>query len=152
LKSGAQPAGFENSIVLPTASIKNIVFAPTVVKLPVGVNDSVCAAPPLTWHFRMTARCRRLPRHLSLARRRGCRVGDPKALRLYGELCGWTLARAPARSGERIAIAAYLGSGHVFDDAITKFAAAHADQNETDYQALASAVSSGRITADRAAC
>ena len=76
----------------------------------------------------------------------------PQALRLYGELCGWTLARAHARSGDRIAIAAYLGGGHVFDNAITKFAAAYSDQNETDYQALASAVSSGRITADRAAC
>jgi uncharacterized protein DUF2252 len=76
----------------------------------------------------------------------------PQALRLYGELCGWTPARAHARSGDRIAIAAYLGGGHVFDDAITKFAAAYADQNGTDYQALASAVSSGRITADRAAC
>ena len=76
----------------------------------------------------------------------------PQAVRLYGELCGWTLARAHARSGDRIAIAAYLGGGHVFDDAVTHFAAAYAGQNETDYQALASAVSSGRITADRAPC
>jgi len=69
-------------------------------------------------------------------------------LQLYGELCGWTLARAHARSGDRIAIAAYLGGSDVFDRAIARFAAAYADQNERDYQALADAVKAGRITAE----
>jgi uncharacterized protein (DUF2252 family) len=73
----------------------------------------------------------------------------PRGLRLYGELCGWTLARAHARSGDRIAIAAYLGGSDVFDKAITQFAAAYADQNELDYQSLVDAVASGRITAQR---
>jgi hypothetical protein len=65
----------------------------------------------------------------------------------YGELCGWTLARAHARSGDRIAIAAYLGNGDSFDRAILEFSKAYADQNERDYQQLAAAVKSGRITA-----
>jgi uncharacterized protein (DUF2252 family) len=72
----------------------------------------------------------------------------PEGLQLYGALCGWTLARAHARSGDRIAIAAYLGNSDVFDRAITKFAAAYADQNERDYQSLVDAVKSGRITAE----
>jgi len=71
----------------------------------------------------------------------------PAGLRLYGELCGWTLARAHARSGDRIAIAAYLGRSDAFDRAITQFAVAYADQNERDHQALIDAVTSGRITA-----
>ena len=71
----------------------------------------------------------------------------PRDLRLYGELCGWTLARAHARSGDRIAIAAYLGGSDVFDRAITQFAAAYADQNERDHAAFAAAAGSGRITA-----
>jgi len=70
-------------------------------------------------------------------------------LRLYGERCGWTLARAHARSGDRIAIAAYLDGSDVFDQAVTKFAAACADQAERDRQALADAVASGRITDER---
>jgi hypothetical protein len=70
-------------------------------------------------------------------------------MRMYGELCGLTLARAHARSGDRIAIAAYLGGSDVFDQAITTFAAAYADQNETDHEALVRAVNSGRITAER---
>ena len=69
-------------------------------------------------------------------------------MRLYGELCGWTLARAHARSGDRIAIAAYLGGSDAFDQAITQFAAAYADQNERDHQLLVDAVSSGRIIAE----
>ncbi len=73
----------------------------------------------------------------------------PRGMRGYGELCGWTLARAHARSGDRIAIAAYLGGSDVFDQAITKFAAAYADQNERDHQSLLDAVASGRITAER---
>jgi uncharacterized protein (DUF2252 family) len=71
----------------------------------------------------------------------------PRGMRLYGELCGWTLARAHARSGDRIAIAAYLGGSDAFDQAITKFSGAYADQNELDHQALLDAVAAGRITA-----
>jgi uncharacterized protein (DUF2252 family) len=71
----------------------------------------------------------------------------PAGLQLYGELCGWTLARAHARSGDRIAIAAYLGGSDVFDQAVADFAVAYADQNELDHQALADAAASGRITA-----
>ena len=73
----------------------------------------------------------------------------PAGLRTYGTICGWTLARAHARSGDRIAIAAYLGGSDVFDRAITEFAAAYADQNERDHEALVKAVASGRITAER---
>jgi uncharacterized protein (DUF2252 family) len=73
----------------------------------------------------------------------------PRGMRLYGAVCGWTLARAHARSGDRIAIAAYLGGTDVFDRAITQFASAYADQNERDHQALVDAVASGRITAEQ---
>jgi len=73
----------------------------------------------------------------------------PDDLRKYGALCGWTLARAHARSGDRIAIAAYLGSADVFDQAVAEFAAAYADQTERDHQALVDAVAAGRITAER---
>jgi uncharacterized protein (DUF2252 family) len=72
----------------------------------------------------------------------------PEGMRMYGALCGWTLARAHARSGDRIAIAAYLGGSDVFDRAITEFAGAYADQNERDHQALVDAVKDGRITAE----
>ncbi|HSR83206.1 MAG TPA: DUF2252 domain-containing protein [Streptosporangiaceae bacterium] len=77
------------------------------------------------------------------------RVMIPSGMQLYGQLCGWTLARAHARSGDRIAIAAYLGGSDVFDQAITQFAATYADQNERDYQSLAAAAADGRIQADR---
>jgi uncharacterized protein (DUF2252 family) len=72
----------------------------------------------------------------------------PAGMRLYGELCGWTLARAHARSGDRIAIAAYLGGGDVFDQAIARFATAYADQTEHDHSALAQAAASGRVHAE----
>jgi uncharacterized protein (DUF2252 family) len=71
----------------------------------------------------------------------------PKGMATYGTLCGWTLARAHARSGDRIAIASYLGNGDGFDRAILEFSKAYAEQNERDYQQLAAAVKSGRITA-----
>ncbi len=71
----------------------------------------------------------------------------PKGMALYGQLCGWTLARAHARSGDRIAIAAYLGEGDSFDRAILEFSKAYAEQNERDYGALVTAVKSGRIAA-----
>jgi uncharacterized protein (DUF2252 family) len=73
----------------------------------------------------------------------------PYGMGLYGELCGWTLARAHARSGDRIAIAAYLGGSDVFDQAIRQFADVYADQNERDHQAVIDAVASGRIIAER---
>jgi uncharacterized protein (DUF2252 family) len=75
----------------------------------------------------------------------------PRGMRAYGELCGWTLARAHARSGDRIAIAAYLGSGPAFDRAVGGFARAYADQNERDHRALVEAIRSGRIPAETAA-
>ena len=74
---------------------------------------------------------------------------SPARLTVYGTLCGWTLARAHARSGDRVAIAAYLGSGTAFDRAIATFAEAYADQNERDHAALAKAVRDGRIAAER---
>ena len=73
----------------------------------------------------------------------------PKGMATYGNLCGWTLARAHARSGDRIAIAAYLGSGDSFDRALVEFSKAYADQNEDDYRALSAAVDSGEIDAQR---
>jgi uncharacterized protein (DUF2252 family) len=71
----------------------------------------------------------------------------PRGMRMYGELCGASLARAHARSGDRIAIASYLGRSDAFDRAIAEFAAAYADQNERDYQALLDAITSGQVTA-----
>ena len=71
----------------------------------------------------------------------------PKGMGIYGRVCGWTLARAHARSGDRIAIASYLGGGDVFDRAIADFSVAYADQNDRDYAALKAAVDSGKITA-----
>jgi uncharacterized protein (DUF2252 family) len=70
----------------------------------------------------------------------------PGAIR-YARMCGATLARAHARSGDWIAIASYLGKGDRFDEAIADFATAYADQNERDYEALVTAVRSGRISA-----
>ncbi|MBV8431522.1 MAG: DUF2252 domain-containing protein [Solirubrobacterales bacterium] len=67
---------------------------------------------------------------------------------LWGEMCGWALARAHARSGDRIAIAAYLGKSREFDHALVDFAIAYGDQNERDYSLLQEAVASGRIFAD----
>ncbi len=72
----------------------------------------------------------------------------PSTLSTYGELCGWTLARAHARSGDRFAIAAYLGSSPAFEIAIREFAATYADQNERDHRALVDAIAAGRITAN----
>jgi uncharacterized protein (DUF2252 family) len=73
----------------------------------------------------------------------------PGGMRMYGALCGWTLARAHARSGDAVAIAAYLGGADVFDQAITEFAGAYADQNERDHDAVLGAVKSGRIVAEQ---
>jgi hypothetical protein len=76
-------------------------------------------------------------------------MGHP-LLRGYGALCAWTLARAHARTGDRIAIASYLGAGGVFDQAIVEFSEAYADQNERDHRALVDAVRSGRLQAEDA--
>jgi uncharacterized protein (DUF2252 family) len=65
----------------------------------------------------------------------------------YGRMCGWTLARAHARTGDRIAIAAYLGGTDKFDQAVAEFGETYADQNERDHAALADAVASGRVEA-----
>jgi uncharacterized protein (DUF2252 family) len=70
-----------------------------------------------------------------------------KGMASYGRLCGWTLARAHARSGDRIAIAAYLGKGTHFDRAMVEFSRDYAEQNERDFRALAAAAKSGRIAA-----
>jgi len=72
----------------------------------------------------------------------------PAVMMTYAKVCGWTLARAHARSGDAIAIAGYLGSGDVFDRALASFAEAYADQNERDYAAIRHAVQSGRIVAE----
>ena len=71
----------------------------------------------------------------------------PKVMALYAKLCGWTLARAHARSGDRIAIAAYLGKGDSFDRAICEFSEAYAEQNDRDYKRFASAVEDGLLEA-----
>jgi uncharacterized protein (DUF2252 family) len=73
---------------------------------------------------------------------------DPAIMRIYAKLCGWTLARAHARSGDRIAIAAYLGGGDAFDRAICDFGEAYADQNQRDYDEFSAAVASGRLAAE----
>jgi uncharacterized protein (DUF2252 family) len=75
-------------------------------------------------------------------------VMDPAELEAYGRVCGWTLARAHARSGDRIAIASYLGRSDGFDRAMATFAETYADQNERDYRALEAAVTSGRVVAE----
>ena len=73
---------------------------------------------------------------------------EPPGMAAYGGVCGWTLARAHARSGDRIAIASYLGKGNAFDRALVEFAHAYADQNERDHAALVDAVASGRVVAE----
>jgi len=71
---------------------------------------------------------------------------DPQGAEIYARMCGWTLARAHARSGDRFAIAAYLGSGRSFTGAMQEFAVAYADQNQRDYDAFLKAIDEGRIT------
>jgi uncharacterized protein (DUF2252 family) len=72
---------------------------------------------------------------------------EPEMLAVYGRMCGWTLARAHARSGDAVAIGAYLGGGTSFDKAIARFADAYADQNDRDHSALAESIASGRVEA-----
>jgi uncharacterized protein (DUF2252 family) len=71
----------------------------------------------------------------------------PHLFEIYGEVCGWTLAKAHARSGDAIAISAYLGKGSTFDVAMASFSEAYADQNERDYKTVQDAVRDGRLTA-----
>jgi uncharacterized protein (DUF2252 family) len=73
---------------------------------------------------------------------------EPRALEIYGHLCGWTLARAHARTGDRVAIARYLGSGANFDRAMADFTEAYVDQNERDHASLVEAIDSGRVAAE----
>ena len=70
-----------------------------------------------------------------------------RAWQIYGEVCAWSLARAHARSGDRIAIAGYLGSSPTFDNALAEFAETYADVNEGDHRQLADAVADGRVPA-----
>jgi hypothetical protein len=71
----------------------------------------------------------------------------PRGMTLYARLCGWSLARAHARSGDRLAIAGYLGSTDRFDNAVADFAEAYADLNERDHQTLTDAVAAGDVPA-----
>jgi uncharacterized protein (DUF2252 family) len=73
----------------------------------------------------------------------------PAGLQLYGEVCAWCLARAHARSGDRIAIAGYLGSSSRFENALADFATAYADLTEDDHRRLAAAVAAGEVTAEQ---
>ena len=71
----------------------------------------------------------------------------PHAMTLYGRLCGWTLARAHARSGDPVAIAAYLGDDDAFDSSVADFGQRYAAQNERDFRAFTDAIASSRIPA-----
>ncbi|WP_405066501.1 DUF2252 domain-containing protein [Kribbella sp. NBC_01510] len=73
---------------------------------------------------------------------------DPRGMTMYGQLCGWTLARAHARSGDRIALSTYLNSDDAFPEAMVEYAEAYADQNERDYQAFLEAIKTGRLEAE----
>ena len=72
---------------------------------------------------------------------------DPEMLGVYAQLCGWTLARGHARSGDAVAIGSYLGAGQTFPQALADFAHAYADQNEVDHQALVDAIAAGTVEA-----
>ena len=73
----------------------------------------------------------------------------PAGMQVYAQICGWTLARAHARTGDRIAIAAYLGSAQTFAEAVADFAQAYADRNERDHAALVAAIAAGRVRAEQ---
>jgi hypothetical protein len=72
----------------------------------------------------------------------------PRAMAIYARLCGGVLANAHARSGDRVAIASYLGGGDHFDRAMVEFATRYAEQNERDYSALRAAAEAGRVRAE----
>ena len=76
---------------------------------------------------------------------------DSAGLNTYGRACGWTLARAHARTGNRIAIASYLGEKPVLEETLADFAERYADQNESDHAAFAAAVAAGKIEAEEEA-
>jgi len=71
----------------------------------------------------------------------------PQGMTVYAQVCGWTLARAHARSGDRVAIGAYLGKTDRFDQAIADFSSAYADQNDKDHARLRVAIDSGALAA-----
>jgi hypothetical protein len=73
---------------------------------------------------------------------------DPLGMTMYGQLCGWTLARAHARSGDPIALATYLGADDAFPEAMAVYAESYADQTEHDYAAFLEAIRSGRLQAE----
>jgi len=73
---------------------------------------------------------------------------EPATMKVYGQVCGWTLARGHARSGDAVSIGAYLGSGGVFDEAMREFAELYADQNELDHQRLVDAIANGEVQAE----
>jgi uncharacterized protein (DUF2252 family) len=73
---------------------------------------------------------------------------EPDGLVAYAEICGWTLAKAHARSGDPLTISGYLGSGEAFDRAMVEFAEDYADQNDRDYAAFRAAIDSGRLAAE----
>ena len=75
-------------------------------------------------------------------------VIEPSALAIYARLCAWTLARAHARSGDAVAIGAYLGAKDTFDRALATYAEAYAEQNDLDHRALLEAIDTGRVTAE----
>ena len=72
---------------------------------------------------------------------------QPLGLNFYAGICGWTLARAHARSGDPVAMAEYLGDSDKFDTSITDFSERYADQNDRDYQAFVTAIKSGKLEA-----
>jgi hypothetical protein len=84
------------------------------------------------WDWKLSAHIDRMP---------------PELMGIYAELCGWVLARAHARSGDAIAIGAYLGNGDRFDQSMWEFAVTYADQNERDFARLQQAIASGQVTA-----
>ena len=103
----------------------------------------------------MAPRPRRIPGPARPARRAMCRSSSadrlsPFGLSFYARQCGWTLARTHARSGDPVAIAAYLGRSNAFDQAMTDFCERCADQNERDYKELITAIKSGACRRSRA--
>jgi uncharacterized protein (DUF2252 family) len=76
---------------------------------------------------------------------------SPELLTTYGQICGWTLARAHARTGDAIAIGSYLGESDAFDRAISEFARSYADQNAEDHRSLVDAIAAGTVAAQSGA-
>ena len=143
----------QRSVLSPFAGVTK--FTTEGQRVVVGQRLMQAASDPFLGWNRVETGLDGLPRHFYVRQLRDWKFSVditaliPEGLTLYGQLCGWTLARAHARTGDRIAIAAYLGGSDVFDRAIAEFAAAYAGQNERDYRALADAASSGRVTAQR---